>query len=269
MTNCIKRENLKIALLPIDMVNGNAEQNLSRIATGIMNLDPDTDLVVLPEMVTSGFSLDREFVEKNSEQSDGPSISRLKAMAREHKTGICGTFSCHDGGKYFNRGFIIDPDSDEISFYDKRHLFSIGGEDKVYTKGKDCRQIVGFRGWNLRMCICYDLRFPVWCRNRRCEYDLLIVPANWPESRVYAWKQLLIARAIENQAFVCGCDRLGTDYYGSYSKELSYIFDNRGKEISDRRDDGIIYAVLSKDRLLTDREKFGTWRDADEFSIDI
>lgn len=268
-TDLMEKENLKIALIPTDIISGEASKNITRINNRIKALDTDTDLVVLPEMVTTGFSLDRNFVEKVSEESDGPSISRLKEIASEHSVGICGTFSCVNAGKYYNRGFLIDPDTDEIFFHDKRHLFSIGGEKTVYDSGNDGPEIVTFRGWNIRLCICYDIRFPVWCRNKVCEYDLLIVPANWPESRKYAWRQLLIARAIENQSYVCGCDRLGSDHYGNYNDDMSYIFDNRGKDISEFHDNGIIYADLSKSRLIRDREKFGTWRDADSFKIDF
>lgn len=261
------KNNLKTVLVPVDMILGQAPRNLDYITNVIDRVDKDTDLVVLPEMCTTGYTLDPELVHEFAETIDGPSMTILKTIAAEKNIGICGTFACREDGKYYNRGFFIDPAKSDVVYYDKRHLFSVGREDMLYTRGYELPKIIEFRGWKLQMCICYDLRFPVWCRNVDCGYDVLIIPANWPNARSFAWKHLLIARAIENQAYVCGCNRLGEDPYGSYTHELSYIFNHWGDNISGRDKQGIIYATLNGPLLEKDRLRFGPWRDADRFSV--
>ncbi|MBO4943908.1 MAG: nitrilase family protein [Muribaculaceae bacterium] len=259
--------NLKVALIPMDMRLGDAQYNVAYATRMIEALDADTDLVVLPEMCTTGYSLDPMLVEKFVEAPDGQSVTALRKLSERRGMAIWGTFACVEDGKYYNRGFMIDPDASDIKFYDKRHLFSVGREDMLYTPGEDKPSAVSFRGWKLQMCICYDLRFPVWCRNVNCGYDALILPANWPEARQFAWYHLLVARAIENQAYVCGCNRLGEDPYGSYSHELSYVFNHWGDDISDRSTPGVVYAVLDGKKLTSDRLRFGPWRDADDFTV--
>lgn len=260
--------NLKTALLPIDIIPNDSEANLHAAFERIDALDPDTDLVVLPEMFNTGFTPDPEQLAFNAQTNDGILIEALRTKAAKKRMAIWGGFTAVDGGNYFNRGFMID-DCGDAFFYDKRHLFSYGGESAILTPGMSLSPIVNYRSWNLKMSICYDIRFPVWNRSRANEYDVLIVPANWAHARFYAWKQMLIARAIENQAFVLGCNREGSDIYGQYRRGDSQAFNNWGDDIADRREDGTIYSILDAEQFNADRRRFAPWRDADDFKLII
>ena len=260
--------NLKVALIPLDMKLGDADYNLSQIKEMVGRTDLDTDIVVLPEMCTTGYTVDPQLLERFIEPTSGRSISFLKELSKDRHVALCGTFACSDSGHNYNRGFFIDPDTERITYYDKRHLFTAGRENMLYTRGMAESPIIGFRGWNIKMSICYDLRVQVWNRNISCGYDLLIIPANWPEARSYAWKQLLIARAIENQAYIAGCNRLGEDPYGSYNHDISHIFDHRGYDITEKENGrGLICATLDGGKLDRDRLRFAPWRDQDDFSL--
>lgn len=258
--------NLKIALIPLDIIANNTDANLQAAFSRLDALDKDTDLAVLPEMFNTGFTTDLDLLSRNAQQSDGPLIMSLRQRAAEQSIAIWGGFTASDGGRYYNRGFMID-DRGRTIFYDKRHLFSYGGESTVLTPGSQLAPVVTYRTWNLKMSICYDIRFPVWNRSRANDYDILIVPANWVHTRFFAWKQMLIARAIENQVYVLGCNREGSDIYGEYSRGDSLAFDNWGHDIADRRDDGTVYATLDAAQFNTDRHRFTPWRDADDFQI--
>lgn len=258
---------LKIAMLPLDIVAFDPKANIEQLLNRLDTVDSDTDLIIVPETFTSGFTPDRPTLLSIAETNDGPTMSCLREWASKHRKAIWGTFIATDSNeKLYNRGFMIDDDG-SIQFYDKHHLFSYGGEDKIMTAGTDQAPIINYRGWNLRMAICYDLRFPIWNRARANDYDVLIVPANWAASRSYPWNQLLIARAIENQTFVMGCNRAGHDHYGHYNLTDTVALDNWGKEISDRRDDGTVYATLNAEKFNTDRLRFTPWRDADNFTF--
>ena len=170
-------------------------------------------------------------------------------------------------GQIYNRAFFIEPNGED-TFYDKKHLFAFGGEDKVYKAGFTQAPVIRFRGFNVKLIVCYDLRFPVFCRNVNNAYDVLIVVANWPHSRQQAWKQLLIARALENECYVCGVNRSGTDSSGvEYGEGSSFVIDFKGKIIGQRTDGAVIEAELRPDALLQFREKFPAWRDADSFTL--
>ena len=180
---------------------------------------------------------------------------------------IAGSFLADTGGLLGNRAFFIEPNGEEC-MADKRHLFSMAGEDRLLSAG-DRRLKVRYRGWNIAMVVCYDIRFPVWCRNVNNEYDLLIAVANWPKVRVEAWKKLLMARAIENEAYVCGVDCKGKDVKDIEYDGTSMAVDFKGRDISVADPDGgdLVYATLSLDRLNGFREKFPAYRDADSFRI--
>lgn len=259
---------LKIALLPLDIISHDSEANLQAAFQRMEILDSDTDLVVLPEMFNTGFTPDPGQLALNAQTNDGPLIRALREKAREKHLAIWGGFTAVEGGNYFNRGFMID-DCGNACFYDKRHLFSYGGESSVLTPGMTLAPIISYRTWNLKMSICYDIRFPVWNRSRANEYDVLIVPANWAHARFFAWEHMLIARAIENQAFVIGCNREGSDIYGQYRRGDSQAFNNWGDDIADRRDDGTLYAILNAEQFNTGRKRFAPWRDADDFKLII
>lgn len=244
------------------------ETNLYSLEKALSLIHPDTELVLLPETFSTGFPSgeDKEHVRAMSERNSGDTIERIKKLARKYNVAIAGTFIADTGGLLFNRAFLIEPTGDEY-FADKHHLFSMAGEDRVFSKG-DTRLSVRYRGWNIAMVVCYDIRFPAWCRNKKNQYDLLLVSANWPEVRVDAWKKLLPARAIENQSYVAAVNCKGVDRKGFKYDGGSFIFDFKGNDVSFRDEtNGFVYASLSRSKLDSFREKFPAWQDADIFDI--
>lgn len=243
------------------------ECNLRRLEEAMEIMHPATDLLILPETFSTGFVTgDKEHVRPLAERNTGATVDFLKLLARRHNTAIAGSFIADSGGSLYNRAFFIEPSGEE-TFADKRHLFTMAGEQKVFSRGHD-RLAVRYRGWNIAMVVCYDIRFPVWCRNCDNEYDILIAVANWPRARVAAWEQLLPARAIENEAYVCGVDCRGIDTGGYEYDGSSMAVDFKGKRI-DRPQEGtpFLYASFSKEKLEAFRTKFPAWRDADDFSL--
>ncbi|MCH5319695.1 MAG: nitrilase family protein [Paramuribaculum sp.] len=261
-------QNLKIALLPHDIIEGDNSSNLKAVGERLKLIDSDTDLVVFPEMFNSGFFNNRDALLKIAEENNGSTITSVREWCQRYGFAIWGGFTAKEDGELFNRGFMCNPDG-TISFYDKRHLFRSGGEHNLLAGGKTIAPIINYKTWNLKMAICYDIRFPIWNRNIANNYDALIVPANWPHSRVFAWKHLLIARAIENQVYVAGCNREGSDQFGDYPSGDSFIFNCWGDDIAERRADGIIYGHFDYKIFLHYRDKFQPWLDADKFSIKI
>lgn len=257
---------LKIVLIPHNIIEGNIKANLSEVGNSLSQIDSDTDLVVLPEMFNSGYFNNREEIKAIAEPNDGQTIITIREWSVRYNVAIWGGFTAIEQDNLFNRGFMSDP-SGTISFYNKRHLFRSGGEHELLRMGEEIAPIINYKTWNLKMAICYDIRFPVWNRNRTNNYDALIVPANWPHSRVFAWKHLLIARAIENQVYVAGCNREGSDNFGIYPSGDSFIFNCWGDDIAERRAGGLIYGHFDHKIFLHYREKFQPWRDADDFSI--
>lgn len=260
-------KNLNICLLPFEINWGNKEQNLNKVAELFARLHPDTDLVVLPETFSTGFpsGLDKESIRAMAERNTGATIDFLKNMSSVHSVAIAGSFIADTGGSLYNRAFFIEPNGEE-AFADKRHLFTMAGEHKNFSRGRD-RLSVRFRGWNISMIVCYDIRFPVWCRNRSNEYDLLIAVANWPKVRIDAWNQLLKARAIENESYVAGVNCRGVDGGGFEYDGSSMVIDFKGKDISLPFESDFIYATLSKEKLDRFREKFPAFNDADDFRL--
>ena len=215
-------------------------------------------------MFSTGFSMNSHTL---AETMNGETIDSLKEWSAAFGFAITGSFICQDSGNYYNRAFFITPEG-EITHYDKRHLFRMSKEPDYFQAGeKKC--ILTYMGWNICLNICYDLRFPVWNRNRKNEYDLLIFVANWPETRRLAWETLLCARALENQAYVCGVNRIGTDGNGLKFSGQSLLFDAKGERIVSFSDyeEGICTANLNKESLSTFRSKFPVWRDADTFLL--
>ncbi len=261
--------NLNIALLPLRITWGDKSANLDAVAQAMQQLHPATDLLVLPETFSTGFpaGMDKETVRPLAERNTGSTIERVKELARQHSVGIAGSFIADSGGSLYNRAFFIEPGGEE-TFADKRHLFTMAGEQKVFSPGFD-RLSIRFRGWNLAMVICYDIRFPAWCRNVLNQYDALIAVANWPQVRVDAWNKLLVARAIENEAYVLGVDCRGTDTGGFVYDGSSAVIDYKGRTVADKSSDDspFIYASLDMDALLRFRAKFPAWQDADNFRL--
>lgn len=264
----MKSSDLKVCLIPMKIEWDDKQANLAKLEALMNDVHPETDLVILPETFSTGFpsGKDKDEVRELAERNTGATIDFIKELARRHQTAICGSYVADSGGSLYNRAFFIEPSGEEC-FEDKHHLFTMAGEDKIFSRGYD-RMKVRYRGWNLAMVICYDIRFPVWCRNVNNEYDALIVVANWPEVRVGAWNALLPARAIENEAYVCAVDCKGTDSKGFAYNGSSAVYDFKGKDVSVATNGNeLIYATLSRERLDSFREKFPAWNDADPFKL--
>lgn len=260
---------IKIALLPLDIAWCDPAENLHNVESQLLKLHPNTDIVVLPELFSTGFIHDPNLIASMGGSAAESTLSAVRTWASRFNVGIAGSFLVKEGEKIYNRAFFVEPHGDE-TFYDKHHLFCMSPESQTYTHGSTPPPVVRFRGWNISMIVCYDLRFPVWCRNAANEaYDILLVPANWPVAREHAWKHLLIARAIENQAVVVGANRSGRDDYGEYDN-TSYIFDPLGRQLaplSPISSSDIIYAEYHKEDVARIRKHMPVGRDADAFAI--
>lgn len=259
--------NLNICLFPMTLTWENINENLSVLEKKMPQVHPDTDLLILPETFSTGFPSgeEKDYVRKFAERNTGDTIDFIKKLAKKYNVAIAGSFIAETGGSLYNRGFFIEPSGDDY-FGDKHHLFTMAGEDKVFSRGQQ-RLKLRYRGWNIAMVICYDIRFPVWCRNIGNEYDLLIAVANWPIVRVDAWNKLLTARAIENLCYVCGVNCKGIDKKGFEYDGSSPVIDFKGKNVTVSNRDELIYASLSREKLYSFREKFPAWADADEFLL--
>ncbi|MDO4318936.1 MAG: nitrilase-related carbon-nitrogen hydrolase [Bacteroidales bacterium] len=258
--------NLRIAAIPLDIVRFDKQANLINVERALASLPAGTDIAVLPELFSTGFVNDATLMADAAESNTGLTMQTIASLAARYNLAIAGSFAAKTGHKIYNRGFFVEPSGDE-TFYDKHHLFCMSAEAKVFGHGGECVRPVRFRGWNVALIVCYDLRFPAWCRNRGNSYDLLLVPANWPSVRGYAWEHLLIARAIENQAVVVGANRGGSDDYGDYDGN-SYIFDSNGRMVSYPLEDSqIILADVSLDDIARNRQKLPVAQDADDFDI--
>lgn len=279
-SNKMNDQNLNVALFPMTIRWADKRSNLDSLEAVGAALHPDTDLLILPETFSTGFPAgDKEEIRPLAERNTGPTIDFVKEIAARHNIAIAGSFIADSGGSLYNRAFFIEPSGEE-TFADKRHLFTMAGEHKSFSSGYD-RMSVRFRGWNIAMVVCYDIRFPVWCRNVDNEYDLLIAVANWPKARVDAWNRLLVARAIENEAYVCGVDCSGTDLNGYEYDGSSAAIDFKGKSVgmegpavSVGGEEAIvhprvIYASLSHQKLDAFRTKFPAWKDSDRFTLEI
>ena len=250
---------MKIAGLNLDIVWKNKEKNFQFIEEQFKSIE--ADIFLLPEMFSTGFCMDAAEVSDRNEES----LEFLKKISEEKNAAVCGSAPVEQDGKFYNRMYFVQPGSETV-FYDKRHLFSFSGEDKVYTPG-DKRVIVNYKGFRILLQVCYDLRFPVFARNND-DYDAILYVANWPEKRVGAWEHLLKARAIENLSFVFGLNRIGTDGNGLFYQESSHCFFADGSEIS-QKNGNIISADLNMDELKDFRQHFQFLNDRDHFSIDL
>lgn len=253
---------LRITIFQQDIIWENKLANLTRIEKTVKDCYQETDLLVLPEMCTTGFTMNSHSL---AETNDGITITSIKRLAGEYDIAICGSYITVDEGEYYNRGFFITSNSEY--YYDKRHLFRMGEEANFFSGGSK-RAIISYKGFNICLIICYDLRFPVWIRNVENEYDLLVCVASWPTVRSKAWNTLLEARAIENMVYVCGVNRAGVDGNGLQYRGDSKIIDPKGKIIGlTQNKEDIITVNISKDELIKFRDKFPVWKDADEFKL--
>lgn len=231
----------------------------------IFSIPGKTEIVILPEMFSTGFSMRPEGL---AEKMDGPTMAWMKKIAGLRSIILTGSLIIEDKGNYYNRLIWMLPDG-TYGQYDKRHLFAYGGENRKYSPGSS-RLIASVKGWKILLQVCYDLRFPVWSRlSSQGEYDLLINVANWPERRSGAWKILLQARAIENQCYVAGLNRVGLDGNQIAHSGDSMIVDPVGEILDHRsRDEEILTSILQKEHVEEVRMKFPFWKDADHFKIE-
>lgn len=222
-----------------------------------------SNLIVLPEMFTTGFTMNAEGV---AEKMDGPTVAWMAALAAKKNAVVCGSLVISEKKKYFNRLIWMQPDG-KYSFYDKRHLFRMAGEHNIYASGTKKLE-VELQGWNICPLICYDLRFPVWSRSNG-DFDLMIYIANWPKQRSFAWNQLLVARAIENQCYVAGLNRIGRDGKQNEYSGDSVVLDAYGQKISSTKptNSSVETVVLSLKKLKDFRKSFPVFMDADKFKI--
>lgn len=260
-------KDLKVSLIQADLYWEEIDANLGMFEEKIWDIDEDTDLIVLPEMFTTGFSMNAE---KLAEPPGAKTFKWMRQMASQKKAAITGSYIIKDGKEYFNRLFFVFPDGSSNQ-YDKRHTFNLAGEGEVYKAGSD-RLIVEYKGWRICPLICYDLRFPVWSRSIRTkeelyEYDLLLYVANWPDGRINAWDALLKARAIENHAFCAGVNRIGTDKFPKEYPGHSAMYSFNGEKLSFSKEEGIFIVTLSVTELHQYRKQFPFQEDGDGFEI--
>ncbi len=256
------KENLRITTVQTSLHWEDIEANLSMFSKKLESLAGQTDLVVLPEMFTTGFSMEPS---KLAEGMSGKTMQWLQEQAKRLDAAVTGSFIATEGGKFFNRLVWMQPDGN-FQTYDKRHLFTLAGEHEAYTAGRK-KLLVEWQGWKFYPLICFDLRFPIWSRNAE-GYDVLIYVANWPDRRSFHWQQLLVARAIENQTYVVGVNRVGKDEKGlTYSGDSSVV-DFSGKTLYRASEiEAIFTSSLSAEMLNSYRKSLQFLADQDDVEI--
>ena len=271
---------LTITLIQPNLFWEDKKANLEMLSKKIESIQEKTEVIILPEMFSTGFSMKPELF---AEKMNGETVQWVKNIAAEKKIILTGSVIVEDSSpstqgekKFYNRLIWMLPNG-EYGIYDKRHLFAYGNEHTHYNAGSK-RLIASVKGWKINLQVCYDLRFPVWARQssssreeeQKQEYDLLVYVANWPERRSLAWKTLLQARAIENQCYVVGVNRVGNDGNGIYHSGDSMIVDPLGEILYQKTNDEDIFTyTLQKEKLVEVREKFPFWKDADSFNINM
>ncbi len=252
---------MRFSIVQFDIVWEIKQDNLVKIEKLLSGITP-TDVIVLPEMFSTGFSMQSSIL---AESMDGTTIHWMRSIAKQYNAAITGSLIIQENDRYFNRLLWVNPDG-TLHYYDKRHLFGLGQEHEHYSPGNN-RFIVEYQSIKILPLICYDLRFPVWSRNTD-GYDVLIYVANFPAVRSHAWNSLLKARAIENQAFTIGVNRIGNDGNGIYHQGDSCCIDYLGNTLCHFRDIEACHTIeLSLESQLTFREKFPFLKDKDEFTF--
>lgn len=254
---------MKVALLQTDIIWENPLANRLLLESEIFSCADKFDLLVLPEMFTTGFTM----AAKNfAETMNGETIQWMQHIAKTTKAAVTGSLIIIENQNYYNRMVFVSPKG-TIEFYDKRHLFSLVGEDKNYTKGTE-KKIIEYKNWRICLQICYDLRFPAFSRNQE-NYDLLLYVANWPKARNAAWNILLKARAVENMCYTIGVNRVGKDKNNNEYVGNSQCLDYLGNEVANLKEkSGLTVVKLKRDEILKIREKFPFLEDQDQFIID-
>lgn len=253
---------MKIALIQSDLVWENPKANRIHFEEKINGIKESVDLIVLPEMFSTGFTMNPD---KVAEMMQGETLLWMQSLAKARNMAITGSLVVEESGNFYNRMLFVFP-SGEIQFYDKRHLFTLAGEDKVYTAGSQ-KLIVNYLGWKICLMVCYDLRFPVFSRNTE-NYDLLLYVASWPEKRVNAWDALLKARAIENMSYTIGVNRIGIDNNAHHYSGHSQLLDCLGDYIVvPTEEENVFIAELDKQKMIVARQKLGFLNDRDQFQL--
>ena len=253
---------MKVALIQAPLVWENPKQNRNYFEDKINSIKETIDLIVLPEMFTSGFTMNPKAV---AESMQGETVLWLQALAKAKNAAITGSLVIEEKGNFYNRLVFVFP-SGAIKTYDKKHLFTLAGEDKAYTSGTQ-KMLIEYQGFKICPLICYDLRFPVFARNTE-EYDVLIYVANWPKPRINAWDALLKARAIENMCYTIGVNRMGEDPNKHDYPGHSQVIDELGNYlIAPQEIEGVFITTLNKNTLEANRQKFGFLNDRDAFTM--
>ncbi|WP_378186213.1 amidohydrolase [Aquimarina sp. W85] len=257
-------ETLKVALIQSDLIWEDAAANRANFEQKLNQLTHLVDLVVLPEMFSTGFTMNARAV---AEPMDGKTVQWMQKIVKSKNVALIGSLVIEEDNKFYNRAIFVTPDG-VIKYYDKHQLFTMAGEHETYTPGQEI-VVIEYRGWRIRPLICYDLRFPVWARNTS-NADVLVYMANWPEKRIQAWDTLLKARAIENMVYCVGVNRVGRDAKGHNYIGHSAVYDILGNAvISDTpvEQEIILYATLTKTLIKETRKKLPFLKDADSFII--
>ena len=260
---------LKTTLIQSDLYWQDIDANLAMFEEKIWEVEESSDIIILPEMFNTGFSMNAATL---AEPMNFKTFRWMSQMARQKDAAVVGSYIVKEGSKYYNRLYWVEPDG-SFDFYDKRHLFRMSDEHITYSEGKK-RMIRNFRGWNIMPLICYDLRFPVWSRNRynknmnELEYDLLIYVANWPAPRTEVWDTLLKARSMENQCFTIGLNRTGSDGEGIAYNGHSTVYNFKGEALNEISNQPTIQTIeLNLNELRLFRKKFPAYLDGDEFEV--
>jgi len=259
----MQRQELTIALVQTNLVWEHPAENRKQLAEKINAITDAVDIIVLPEMFTSGFTMNPQAV---AETMDGETIAWLKNLAKAKNAAITGSLVIVENGNYYNRSVFVEA-SGAVETYDKKHTFTLAGEHKVYTAGT-AKNIIHFKGWKICPLICYDLRFPVWARNVE-DYDVLLYVANWPKPRVNAWDALLKARAIENMSYCIGVNRVGLDANSHAYSGHSAAYDVLGEKLThlEPNQEAIEIVTLTKEHIATYRNKLKFLEDREDFTL--
>jgi omega-amidase len=255
---------MNVTVVQTDIVWEDKKANIAKLEKCLNELKGTTDIAILPEMFATGFSMNCEAV---AEPIDGEVMHALQRLAQSTGIALVGSFNCEEQGQYFNRAFFVTP-SHLCYFYDKRHLFRMGEEADHFSAGSK-QLIIPYKGFNIALLVCYDLRFPVWSRNRDNGYDVLVYVANWPASRRKVWDTLLRARALENMSYVIGVNRVGTDGYKLPYDGGSIVISAKGETLASVADntEGTATVSIDTESLVHFRNKFPVWKDADAFKL--
>ena len=258
-------QTLNLTLIQTELFWENKEVNIHHFTELIDDIKEQTDVIILPEMFATGFSMKAQQL---AETMDGAVVEWMKQIAHKKQSAICGSIIIEENSNYYNRFIWVEPDR-KLQWYDKRHLFRMADEHEFYTRGNE-KIIIEYKGFKIFPIVCYDLRFPVWLRRtKKIDYDLLIVVANWPERRVAHWKTLIQARAIENQSYVAAINRVGTDGNGFIYSGESSLVNPKGEILFQQANESVSKTLkINLDDVMEWRKAFNAIEDADNFVIE-